>query len=85
MTFPKIDISSTVDFTDMFKNCTSLTGFSDLGYTFMIDDKVYKFTKNELERLQSSCSNFKFESKDIPRMRKITNHYMKTFHPEDLL
>ncbi len=85
MIFPLVDPSQTIDFTDMFKNCTSLTGFSSLGYTFMIDNKAYKFTVKELQRLQYACSNFRFENKDIPRMRKITNHYMRTFHPEDLL
>lgn len=80
-----IDLSNTINFIDMFKNCTSLTGFSDSEYTFLINNTECAFTRKEVQRLQSACNNFKFEDKDILRMRKITNHYIKTFHPEDLL
>ena len=83
-TIPRINES--VDMSNMFANCTSLIGadFNTGEYVFVQDDITYRFSYDEMIRLQSACG-FKFSGKDIPRMRKITTTFMNQFYPQDLL
>ncbi len=81
-----LDTSRVVNMSEMFKGCESLTSVTlNSNYEFSINNKVIIFTHNEVERLQKVISNFKFKDKDILRLRKITDCYLKEFHPEDLL
>ncbi len=76
---------ATIDMTNMFKDCKNLISVNQDDYTFRVDGGFYTFTQQELSRLKTASPTFTFENKNIPRLRKIVDTFIRVYHPEDLL